>query len=358
MLQKYCIFLIFVFIFVFYIHAFELAPNSDSIFPKPIFASDGIKFPDGTRLSGLGMPGSRYFPGLDCLSILQAYPPAWQNTLPNGLYYIITAGDETPQPVYCDMTTDGGGWTLLTKFSQHQACTADLDFEDYFAAFGRAGWIQGINVSRPLSPEPTDDPVGITVESLNWRPLLTANPDFQLRQRMVNYDRSIVRDVAGTTHFEGYLLQDEAPTADKRWWPFSSRTVFENSGIYPPGTDQPADVLTGFYPPYTAELAGTYYLGCYSGRILTVSSDCGFCSCAESVSVWRRYGAAGIISFTTDGSLLDHDFGSAWIPFTDIDTNGNGGDIVYVHAATNLFGRTNNLSGTIVGSYWFRPLRP
>lgn len=53
-----------------------------------------------------------YFSRRSCLDI-HSHGVKHSKSLKDGIYFVRMINESTYQPVYCDMSRDGGGWTLL-----------------------------------------------------------------------------------------------------------------------------------------------------------------------------------------------------------------------------------------------------
>jgi hypothetical protein len=105
-------------------------------------------------------------PGKSCKEILQVNPSS-----PTAAYYIDPDGKGAgvdPFQVYCDMTTDGGGWMLVARNDQTTTFTAfDRPWVDYKNGFGNLeghglGWLgnerlHAVTAAQPVVLKVVDD---------------------------------------------------------------------------------------------------------------------------------------------------------------------------------------------------------
>ncbi len=278
---------------------------------------------DGTGTSGVAtasvtrarLGSSATAAAFSCLEILNA-----SDSVGDGTYWVNPDGTSAYQ-VYCDMTTDGGGWTLMAKFSQHRSIS-NLSTSMYDSYFRTNLWIDGFAERVPTSPVPSYD--AIHVESVDWSDFLMTGQRYELRQRFFKATGTQAFDVGYTFTYNGYTDQNST-SGTNRAWELSTREVFaDTTGIT---WNTPTETVR-FWLPFKEGVTGSFYTGCYGYEYGTTHS-CG------SITGLRRYGNAGIMGATMDS----RDPAAAWAP--DLSTEASTVDMVYVYQATGVYGYTS-----------------
>lgn len=156
-----------------------------------------------------------------CLAYRQpANPHVYAGSTGDGLYRLTGSVD-----VYCDMTTDGGGWTFLSHFRHPTTENAppDLDNRDYaYFMMARS------DVTRGL-PQYLADPNSSGTWS-DWRVL--ANTTWPIEFVMLldipsfssgweNYDRKVIYRVKTRNIMPNYGTSQDLATGDNLWYKFT-----------------------------------------------------------------------------------------------------------------------------------------
>jgi hypothetical protein len=247
----------------------------------------------------------------------------------DGLYLVNPNGTGS-YAVYCDMTTEGGGWTLMAKFSQHQRFSS-LPDATYNAYFRNALWIEGVAEARPSSPVAVYD--NYHIESVDWRKHLTTGAPYSLRMQAYKGAGTAGFDLAYDFTHNGYVKQNGAPDGAKSWALTNRRDLANASGI----TWHTPSEQVRFWLPFHVGMSGLILTACNGFDFSTAG-----CQVANSAA--RRYGNAGIIGATADGN----DPAASWAPHANATTTF---DVAFVHQGSGAYGASGAQMALL---YWIR----
>ena len=110
-----------------------------------------------------GSPGSGPdCPGVDCDDILDQ-----DNSAADDIYWIDPGSTGTPFEIFCDMTNDGGGWTLAANLDD----TDDPFFGGHSAPFYDTEWVSAWEGTGTLNPDEIatfDDDLTVSAKYRTW----------------------------------------------------------------------------------------------------------------------------------------------------------------------------------------------
>eukprot|EP00033_Pygsuia_biforma_P002396 GCRY01002654.1.p1 GENE.GCRY01002654.1~~GCRY01002654.1.p1 ORF type:complete len:352 (+),score=35.34 GCRY01002654.1:122-1177(+) len=300
-----------------------------------------LEFPDGSLKSARpSAVGSKLLPAHSCLEVLNH-----NLHVPSGLYWLVDEDGGAPFQAFCDMETDGGGWTLLMKIGQDGVLARSFSetFYNSTALYGQ--WIKGVNISVPLHPNLAvkND---VAMESVDWSIFLKKGRDYQLRQVITNTGLSKTLDVAfDLPNFPGFFLQEEAPSPAEGVWPLLNRNVLKDNTDISFMIPTVQDVY--FWPPFTPNIAGgPGYTACGAFNFSTYLCGAFVNGIPPTVSIDdRRFGNAGIIMRPASGITGTQETAASWMPMLRVDS-----DVIYAHLGV-IF---HSSAGSMVGLYYIR----
>jgi hypothetical protein len=144
-----------------------------------------------TNLANMNVPVDS-----SCLYHLQ------QGHTTSGTYSIQPTGQPNPVDVYCDMTTNGGGWTLLGK----QVQGSGISHWSQSGGYSHSGGYATADPDGRSSPTPIADPSTLSVQGSGWG---CSNQGTTTRFPFMMWNRMTDDNPAGAYRFTSDKYPDE-----------------------------------------------------------------------------------------------------------------------------------------------------
>eukprot|EP00163_Fabomonas_tropica_P022290 TRINITY_DN3888_c0_g1_i1.p1 TRINITY_DN3888_c0_g1~~TRINITY_DN3888_c0_g1_i1.p1 ORF type:complete len:4143 (-),score=879.03 TRINITY_DN3888_c0_g1_i1:311-12364(-) len=213
-----------------------------------------------------------------------------------GLATVQYPGMKVPNTVLCDHAYDGGGWVVLSKFSQN-ANIVNLDNQTYFDYFYANHWAHGAAHQRPTAVNPAYSKPVLHVESIDWRDIFASGKAYEFRQQCGKGATAATDKVHVRAKFlyNGYVVQPSSEIEDHHYWPMTEVELVDGAALQLQST--PAGAARYILP---TRPGGSFanIVDC-QGNLARDPSACG----AEYRRMWGNAQMSGM-------------FGFEWMPMT------------------------------------------
>jgi ficolin len=118
----------------------------------------------------------------------------------DGIYRVYVGGDQRPMDVYCDMTTDGGGWTLFQRRKDGSE-NFYRGWDDYAAGFGDLSgefWLGNDKIYELMNVSRTDIQLRVDMTDYDGNKAYAKYGNFKLGTAAQKYKLASLGDYSGT----------------------------------------------------------------------------------------------------------------------------------------------------------------
>jgi len=232
--------------------------------------------------------------------------------------------------MYCDQTTYGGSWALLTQITQPAGFSSSMLDDCVFSRLVQGElWIEGLPGTIPTNPTPSYSDT-IVISSHDWKKYLKADSLNQIRYQVHKGEGEMVLDAMYTFYFAGSLRPSFTQSSISL---VHLDVLRDDAGIM---TVAESDV--GSWQEMILPYAGSD--GITPSDFACINAMFGSMPCGMSPA-----NSSGVIAIRSSAG------NDIWAPFF---TQDDDADIVYVPSAPSVYGKSKD---AMTLNYWVRPVK-